>query len=122
MIRNDGEIRLDIVLKTMAKNKIYIFGAGASKEFGYPLGNEFSHYAFRVKEFENLAHSEYAQHVKHLLPKITKFLNILYPNLPIKRKRRQANYAKHPQMGSGLDMGHFCGDLVDDFPKRSVFV
>jgi len=65
---------------------IFVLGAGASRDFGYPLGNELFHYAYRVRKFEKWAgcFSEEAQHVNILLPQVQKFLAALYPGLPMK--------------------------------------
>lgn len=64
---------------------VVVLGAGASRDFGYPLGNELFHYAYRVQKFEKGAEifSEEAQHVKLLLPQVQKFLKVLYPGLPM---------------------------------------
>jgi len=72
-----------MISKPQDKKIVYIFGAGASKAFGYPLGKEFFHYAYRVKEFE-INKSKKARHVTKLLDKVETLLPILYPQICMK--------------------------------------
>lgn len=66
----------------MTKKIVYILGAGSSKDFGLPLGNEIFDYANKILE---LKRQPIYDKLVLLIAKVDEYLNQLFINLPVDR-------------------------------------
>jgi len=65
------------------KKVVYLFGAGASKDFGLPLGNEIFDHAYRLLRAKALPRA--APGLKEVLRKVEGCLRRIFTNLPDKK-------------------------------------
>lgn len=66
------------------KNVVYILGAGSSKNFGLPLGNEFFSYAYKVLSYEKK--SNIKAELESTLSTVERYLGKFFSNLPSNKK------------------------------------
>ena len=65
------------------KNLVYVLGAGASKDFGLPLGNEIYDYAYNIL---SLKREPIYKELKLVIRQVEKNLNCIFINLPHDKK------------------------------------
>jgi len=65
------------------RNIVYVIGAGASKDFGLPLGNEIYDYAYRISMLNKEPISE---QLRTVIDEVEKSLRLIFVNLPEDKK------------------------------------
>lgn len=68
------------------RNIVYIFGAGASKDFGFPLGNEIFLHAERILSDSGIA-VEYRTELEHVVKEVDRIMGQIYSALPTDKSR-----------------------------------
>ena len=61
------------------RNIVYVIGAGASKDFGLPLGNEIYDYAYRISEINK---EPIRGELRAVIDEVEKSLRLIFVNLP----------------------------------------
>lgn len=65
------------------RNIVYVIGAGASKDFGLPLGNEIFDYAYRIS---TLNKEPMHEQLRTVIDEVEKSLRLIFVNLPQDKK------------------------------------
>jgi len=65
------------------RNIVYVIGAGASKDFGLPLGNEIYDYAYRISALNK---EPIHEQLRTVIDEVEKSLRLIFVNLPQDKK------------------------------------